>query len=102
MKRKLTEEEKKLTLSGIRTKKNEILDLKEALSANQAEFSYVKSGWKYEDETRDFSRKGKTKQYENTISLLKEQIAAAEYSISEMEKHLKEGVEQKSNSAVGQ
>lgn len=98
--RALTAEERSMTLKGIGLKKKQTADLKKALKAQEAEWEYILAGQKYEDATREFIREQKKISYENIFEEAKEKIKANEYSINEMEKQVKFGVEIKANKAV--
>ena len=100
MKRDLNKDERKLTEKGIERKKKEIKEAEEAIEYNKQQKEFQQASWKWEEYSTPIKRKKLLKEYETAEEMANLAIKDAEHSIKEMEKHLKEGVEEKTPSMI--
>lgn len=93
--RQLNPEEKVMTVKGIIKVKKDLVDLKETLTIQDARKRYLKAKQEFETIATPYNRKIENDETQKIIDTLKEQIKLKEYSLTEMEKHIKFGVQEK-------
>jgi len=95
MKRKLTNDERKRTERGVKDKQSEVAGLGEQVVILKKYRDFLKIKREYDDFARPINRKSEDKEINSKFQAAESILEAAEYSIKEMQKHLKEGIEVK-------
>ena len=95
--RKLTKEEEILTKKGIEKLKKEIIELEETKIVFSAREKFIKAKHEYEKLAIPFNSKIEIEEVNKTLNTISEQLETKIYSINEMNKHLKVGVQEKEN-----
>jgi len=100
VKRKLTDEEKKLTMKGIKRLKKEIEEIEEHLKYLRKTKAFKKIKRKYIEDITPYIQKNEDKEIDNQIKQLTNQMEEKSKNIEIMENQIKNGVEVKNNPAV--
>ncbi len=101
MKRKLTSEERDLTRKGIARMSKEINGYKEDIEMWMKLQKYREAKRDYEDISRPYNRQKEDKELNDAIKFTLSKIEEIKRTLEIDRKHLKEGVEQKENKAIG-
>jgi len=95
MKRKLDETETKLTEKGIINVKSDIEELKKQIEYNELSINFQRLQERYQETVRPFLKERKEKEDKKIMDALNEKLVQKEDTLSRMNKHLTEGVEEK-------
>ena len=101
MKRKLSEDEKKFVNKNLKKRKEDLASLKDTLFINKKTIELQNVNRKYEDETREIKRKQKDISDKIAIEQLNSEIEETENIINDLNKQLKEGVEEREALGTG-
>lgn len=95
MKRKLTDEEFKLTNFGIKKREKEIVDLDESIMVNEKHLIFTKAQRDYEDSLRPYNRKIEDKNFKLKLATFNEQLTLSKMDLKNLKSQLRNGVEVK-------
>jgi len=95
--RELTSEEKKMTEKGITKLRSEITELDQDLMVFEKQKEFIKVKREYEDYMRPYTREKQDREITDAIKHVQADIKLKQASVEEMERQLKEGVEEKNS-----
>ena len=97
MKRPLDATEKEIDTKQLSAKKRDLIKLKSNLEYNNALLDRQEYQRKFDDDWKQYLRDGKDAQDDEVVKMITEQIDNVQGHIDELEDHLQNGVEIKTN-----